>query len=64
MVQSKLLRAFGILSKLRYIFPLNILKRFYFAFQHPHLLYSLIIWGATFKSYLQPIAKLKTEPCE
>ena len=58
-LQKKLLRAVGIMSKLRYSMPSNILKRLYFAFFHSHLLYCLIIWSATFKSYLDPLKKLQ-----
>ena len=42
-LQNKLLRAVGIMSKLHDSMPSNILKRLYFAFFHSHLLYCLII---------------------
>ena len=40
-LQNKLLRAVGIMSKLRHTMPSNILKRLYFAFFYSHLLYCL-----------------------
>ena len=58
-LQNKLLRAVGIMSKLRYSMVSNILKRLYFVFFHSHLLYRLIIWSATFKSYLDSLKKLQ-----
>ena len=58
-LQNKLLRAMRIMSKLRHTMPFNILKRLHFAFFHSHLLYCLIIWSATFKTYLDPLKKLQ-----
>ena len=50
------------MSKLRYSMPStgNILKLFYFAFFHSHLLYGLIISSANFKSYLDLLKKLQS----
>ena len=57
-LQNKLLRAVGIMGKLRYTMLSNILKSLYFAFFHSHLLYWLIISSPTFKTYLDPLKKL------
>ena len=57
-LQNKLLRAVGTMSKSRYTMPSNILKRLYVALFHSQLLYCLIIWSATFKTYLDLLKKL------
>ena len=60
-LQNKLLREVGMMSKLRYTMPPNILKRLYFALFHSQLLYCLIIWCSTFKfkTYLDPLKKIQ-----
>ena len=61
MISSKLSRAVGIMYKLKHILPAYVLKQLYFAFFHPHLLYGIIIWAATFKSYLEPLNILQNK---
>ena len=58
---NKLSRAVGILCKLKNLFPSCILKKLYFTFFHSHLLYCLIIWSATYKTYLEPLKKLQNK---
>ena len=48
-------RAVGIMTKKRQFVPLQILKQIYFAFIHSHLTYGIIVWGATYSSYLSPL---------
>ena len=57
---TKLSRAVGILCKRKNLFPC-ILKKLYFAFFHSHLLYCLLIWSATYKTYLEPSRKLQNK---
>ena len=57
---TKLSRAVGILCKLKNLFSC-ILKKLYFAFFHSHLLYCLLIWSATYKTYLEPSRKLQNK---
>ena len=52
-------RAVGIMTKIRHFIPLRILKQIYFAFIHSHLTYGIIVWGATFPSYLTPLKSLQ-----
>ena len=52
-------RAVGIMTKIRHFTPLRILKQIYFAFIHSHLTYGIIVWGATFPSYLTPLKSLQ-----
>ena len=52
-------RAVGIMTKIRQFVPLRILKQIYFAFIHSHLTYGIIVWGATYSSYLTPLKSLQ-----
>ena len=47
------------MTKIRHFIPLRILKQIYFAFIHSHLTYDIIVWGATFPSYLTPLKSLQ-----
>ena len=47
----------GILSKVRYNFPLKTLLQLCNALIHPLLIYGIVVWGSTYPSYL---TKLKT----
>ena len=60
-VKNKLFHAVSILCKLKNLFPFGIFKKLYFAFFHSHLLYCLIIWSATYKSYLESLKKLENK---
>jgi hypothetical protein len=44
---------------LRKLVSLNTLKKFYFAMGHSHLLYSILCWGGTYRSVVDPIIKLQ-----
>ena len=50
-VAKKIYRSVGIISKLRHYAPTSILLKLYYAILHPHLLYCIIVWGSTYKSY-------------
>ena len=60
-METKLSRAVGILSKVRYIFPHSTLLLLYFALVHPHILYGLPLWGSTFPSYLTKLQRLQNK---
>ena len=55
-ISKSVARSVGILSKLKYILPSNILKLIYNSLILPHLSYCNHIWGNTFKSHLKKIA--------
>ena len=52
-------RVIGIMTKIRHFIPLQILKQIYFAVINFHLTYGVIVWGATFPSYLIPLKSLQ-----
>ena len=56
-LENKIARSVGILSKVRYNFPLKTLLQLYHALIHPLLTYGIVVWGSTYPSYL---SKLKT----
>ena len=60
-VAKKVSRSVGIISKLRHYAPTSILLKLYYAILHPHLLYGTIIWGSTYKSYLQKLVSLQNK---
>ena len=55
MIAIKISKVIGILHKLKYIFPKNILLKIYKSLILPHLNYSLLLWGV----HLQDISVLQ-----
>ena len=58
-ISLKLSRSIGVLSRLKCVLPSNILFMLYNSIIVPHLNYCNIIWGNTFKSYLDKIYLLQ-----
>ena len=60
-LRSTVSRAVGIMTKIGNFIPFQILKQIYFAFIHFYLTYGVIVWGATYPSYLtlQNLCKLE-----
>ena len=58
-ISIKLSKSVGVLSRLKYILPSNILLMLYNSIILPHLNYCDIIWGNTFKTYLDKIQILQ-----
>ena len=54
-ISKSVARSVGILSKLKFILPSNILKLIYNSLILPHLSYCNHIWGNTFKSHLKKL---------
>lgn len=54
-VNSKLSRNIGIMRKLRYLFPCEILRMLYFSMVHPYLIYCCMVWSKTFVTHLHPL---------
>ena len=51
LIENKISRAVGIISKLKHIFPSDALLKLYYSLLHPYLLYGLHIWGSTYRTY-------------
>ena len=51
--------AVGILTKLKHFFPQNIMLQLYYASVHPFLSYGIIIWGATYLTYIKRLKSLE-----
>lgn len=60
-LENKISRSVGILAKLKHYFPHATLLQLYYALVHPLLLYGVMIWGATFPSYLQKLQILQNK---
>ena len=58
---KKVFQPFGIISKLRHYAPTSILFKLYYAILYPHLLYGIVVWGSTYKSYLQRLVSLQNK---
>ena len=48
-------RSIGIFRQLRHFVPSNTLIIFYYALSYSFLTYGIIVWGATYDNYLQPV---------
>lgn len=60
-IEKKVARSVGIITKLRHYVPNTILLKLYFALLHPHLLYGILVWGSTYKSYMQKLISLQNK---
>ena len=58
MMEGKVIHSVGILSKLKHFFPHNIMLQLY-ALVHPFLSYGIIIWGATYPTYIKRLKSLQ-----
>ena len=59
MMEGKVARYVGILSKLKHFFPPNIMLQLYYALVHLFLFYDIIIWGATYPTYIKRLKSLQ-----
>ena len=60
-IENKVARSVGILSKLCYLFPSSALLLLYYSFIHPHLLFRLPLWGNANQSYLNRLQLLRNK---
>ena len=60
-LESKVSRSVGILCKLKHYVPYKSLQQVYFALIHSQLFYVLLIWGATYKTYLSSLISLQNK---
>ena len=54
-LSKKLAGSIGIFYKLRYFVPLNTLITIYYALFYSFLTYGIVVWGATYDNYVQPV---------
>ena len=59
LLESKVSRSVGILSKLKSFIPLQTLLQLYHSLVHSHLTYGITIWGLTHTTYLQKLQNLQ-----
>ena len=59
MMEGKVARSVEILFKLKHFFPQNIMLQPYYALVHPFLSYGIIIWGATYPTYIKRLKSLQ-----
>ena len=60
-LESKIARSIGVISKLKQVLPTSALRTLYYSMIHPHLLYGIVIWGSTFKTYLGKLSVLQNK---
>ena len=58
-VTKKIVRASGIIAKMRHFVNLNSLKLIYYALVYPYLIYGNLTWGNTYKSRIQKIMNIQ-----
>ena len=58
-MEGKVARPVGILSKLKHFFPQNIMLQLYYALVHSLLSYGINIWGATYPTYIKRLKSLQ-----
>lgn len=58
---AKLSRSVGIMSKLKHLLPSKTLLQLYYTMVHPRLLYGLVVWGSTYKSYINKLGILQNK---
>ena len=46
-LRKKISRSVGILKRVSYFVPANILKNLYYSFLYPHFVYGVVVWGGT-----------------
>ena len=54
-MKGKVTRSVGILNKLKQTFSQTVMLQLHYALIHSLLLYGIIIWGATYLTYLQKL---------
>ena len=58
-LENKVARGAGILTKLKHFFPQTILLQLYHTLVHSLLLYGIIIWENTFPTYMRKLNALQ-----
>ena len=58
-MEGKVTRSVGILSRLKHFFPQNIVLQLYYALVHSFLSFGIIIWEATYPTYIKRLKSLQ-----
>ena len=58
-IASKASRAIGVISKIKYLIPFKTLLSLYYSLIHPFLLYGLLAWGSSYKTYIDIFYKIQ-----
>jgi hypothetical protein len=57
--QKKISRNIGILAKMRYYVPQNILKQLYYCLIYPYLTYGILVWGNAYENSIKNVVILQ-----
>ena len=58
-LENKVSRSVGILSKLKYFLPQDAVLKLYYALIHSHLNYGILAWSNTYHSYFLKLMRIK-----
>ena len=61
LLENKIARSVGVISKLRFYLPQSSLVILYFSLVHTHLLYALPVWASTYNTYLSKLKRLQNK---
>ena len=61
LLENKIARSVGVISKLRFYLPQSSLVILYFSLVHTHLLYALPVWASTHNIYLSKLKRLQNK---
>ena len=61
LLENKVARSVGVISKLRFYLPQSSLVILYFSLVHTHLLYALPVWASTYNTYLSKLKRLQNK---
>ena len=61
LLENKVARSVGVISKLQFFLPQNSLVILYFSLMHTHLLYAFPVWASTYNTYLSKLKRLQNK---
>ena len=61
LLENKVARSVGVISKLRFYLPQSSLVILYFSLVHTHLLYAFPVWASTYNIYLSKLKRLQNK---
>ena len=60
-VKNKISKSIGILNRIKFLVPPEILRNLYFSLIYPYLNYCTVVWGGTYDIHIAPIINLQNE---